>query len=104
MVCEVLTICVQILGSTTVIRDALCARVDPIYGLTTMHASLLVFLAESQPASSSVEAKMGTYAFAVIALGKFILRLPDEILEEELPRLKATLISVRALVLFPTRS
>ena len=70
-------------------------RVDPIYGLTTMHASLSLFLVESPPASSSLESKMGTYAFAVIALGKFILRLPDEILEEELPRLKGTLISVR---------
>ncbi|VDC06929.1 unnamed protein product [Peniophora sp. CBMAI 1063] len=83
----------SVLGSTNVIRDALCQRVDPIYGLTTMHASLLVFLSDAPPPSSSAEAKMTTYAFGMIALGKFILRLPDEILEEELPRLKGTLIS-----------
>jgi hypothetical protein len=53
------------------------------------------------PSSSSEEVKSTTYAFGLIALGKFVLRLPAEIAEEELPRLKVTLISVRErIVLF----
>ena len=44
---------------------------------------------------SDADVKSATVAFGLIALGKFILRLPAEIAEEELPRLKATLISVR---------
>jgi hypothetical protein len=31
-----------------------------------------------------------------MALGKFILRLPAEIVEDELPRLKETIITVRS--------
>lgn len=56
-----------------------------------MHGSLRGFLAE--PALDA-GAKAGSHAFGLIALGKFILRLPAEVLEEELPRLKQTLIAV----------
>lgn len=59
-----------------------------------MHASLRSFHAEARPESSDEDAKALTYAFGLIALGKFILRLPAEIAEEELPRLRGTLISV----------
>ncbi|KAI0030224.1 clasp N terminal-domain-containing protein [Vararia minispora EC-137] len=83
----------SVLGATNVIRDALTSRLDAVYGLTTLHANLLAFAAEAPPTASSAEAKAATYAYGLIALGKFILRLPDEILEEELPRLKSTLIS-----------
>lgn len=79
--------------ATNTIRDALTLRVEPVYGLTTMHASLRTFQAD--PSSDTI-VKAASYAFGMIALGKFILRLPAEILEEELPRLKGTLISVRA--------
>jgi len=58
-----------------------------------LHASLRTFRETPVPVSSSAEVKDGTYAFGLIALGKFILRLPTEVLEEELPRLRATLIS-----------
>lgn len=60
-----------------------------------MHASLRAFHAEPTPSSSDEDIKSSAYAFGLIALGKFILRLPAEIAEEELPRLKGTLISVR---------
>lgn len=56
-----------------------------------MHSSLRSFLAE--PALDT-GVKAGSHAFGLIALGKFILRLPTEVLEEELPRLKQTLIAV----------
>lgn len=85
----------QVLEATNTIRDALTENIEPVYGLTTMHASLRAFHAEPCPESTSEEVKSAAYAFGLIALGKFILRLPAEIAEEELPRLKGTLISVR---------
>ncbi|TFY80271.1 hypothetical protein EWM64_g3741 [Hericium alpestre] len=83
----------QIMEATNFIRDALTSRVEAVYGLMTMHAILQAFRLEPPPPPSSADAKAGTYAYGLIALGKFILRLPAEILEEELPRLKATLTS-----------
>lgn len=80
----------EVLEATKTIRDALAARIEPVYGLTTMHSSLRSFLAE--PASDP-SVKAGSHAFGLIALGKFILRLPAEVLEEELPRLKQTFIA-----------
>ncbi|EGO01747.1 hypothetical protein SERLA73DRAFT_166267 [Serpula lacrymans var. lacrymans S7.3] len=79
----------NVLEATKTVRDALATRIEPVYGVTTMHASLREFYSEPTTDSS---AKSATYAFGIIALGKFILRLPAEILEEELPRLRATLI------------
>lgn len=84
----------QVLEATTNIRDTLTGKLDPVYGLTTMHASLRAFQLEAAPTPSGEEAKSSTYAFGLMALGRFILRLPAEIAEEEIPRLKGTLISV----------
>ncbi|KAF9221886.1 hypothetical protein BS17DRAFT_784123 [Gyrodon lividus] len=78
---------VGVLEATKTIRDALCSRIEPVYGLTTMHSSLRTFLAEP---ALDVGMKAGSHAFGLIALGRFILRLPAEVLEEELPRLKQT--------------
>ncbi|KAJ6516109.1 clasp N terminal-domain-containing protein [Mycena sanguinolenta] len=83
----------NVLEATNTIRDALTMRIEPVYGLTTMHASLRAFSMETHPPTASEEVKAASYAFGLIALGKFILRLPAEIAEEELPRLKKTLIS-----------
>jgi len=55
-----------------------------------MHASLRAFLAEPSP---DTNAKDASHAFGLIALGKFVMRLPTEVLEEELPRLKFTLMA-----------
>jgi CLIP-associating protein 1/2 len=88
-----------VLQGTNAIRDALTSKLEPVYGLTTMHASLRSFYAEPPPTESQEDIKAATYAFGLIALGKFIVRLPAEIAEEELPRLKMTLISVRCLLL-----
>jgi CLIP-associating protein 1/2 len=71
---------------------------DPVYGLTTLHANLKVFYSGSPPLPEDEEVKAATYAFGLMALGKFILRLPAEIAEEELPRLKGTLTTVCLLV------
>lgn len=82
----------KVLEATNTIRDALTSKIEPVYGLTTMHASLKTF--HSEPSRGSEEVKSATYAFGLIAIGKFILRLPAEIAEEELPRIKGTLVSV----------
>ncbi|PCH41419.1 hypothetical protein WOLCODRAFT_89263 [Wolfiporia cocos MD-104 SS10] len=82
-----------VMQATNMFRDLLAGRVEPVYGLTTLHACLRTFRDEPLPPSSSIETKDGTYAFGLIAMGKFVLRLPAEVLEEELPRLRATLIS-----------
>ncbi|KAF8974575.1 clasp N terminal-domain-containing protein [Flammula alnicola] len=84
---------INVLEGTNAIRDALTSQVDPVYGLTTMHASLKVFQSEAPPTPEGADVKAATYAFGLMALGKFILRLPAEIAEEELPRLKTTLIT-----------
>lgn len=83
------------LEATNTIRDALVERIDPVYGLTTLHASLRAFHSEPMLDIEKQEEKSASYAFGLIALGKFILRLPAEILEDELPRMKMTLQTVR---------
>lgn len=81
---------VDVLEATKTIRDALATRIEPVYGLTTMHGSLRAFLAEP---SLDTGAKDASHAFGLIAVGKFVMRLPAEVLEEELPRLKSTLMT-----------
>ncbi len=83
------------LEATSTIRDALIAHTEPVYGFTTLHASLRAFMAADVWQDTTMATKSASYAFGIIGLGKFILRLPAEILEEELPRLKLTLITVR---------
>ncbi|KAF8897283.1 clasp N terminal-domain-containing protein [Infundibulicybe gibba] len=83
----------NVLEASNTIRDMLTSKIEPVYGLTTMHASLRAFYSEATPEFSDDSIKATTYAFGLIALGKFVLRLPAEIAEEELPRLKSTLIT-----------
>jgi CLIP-associating protein 1/2 len=86
--------CLQVLAATNTIRDALIGKVEAVYGLTTVHGSLRAFLAEPIPTKSSSEARDTSLAFGLMALGKFTLQLPAEILEDELPRLKGTIVPV----------
>ncbi|KAI0356623.1 hypothetical protein OH77DRAFT_1423568 [Trametes cingulata] len=82
-----------VMQATNLFRDTLTSRIEPVYGLTTLHACLRAFRNAPPPPSATTEIRDGTYAFGLIALGKFFLRLPAEVLEEELPRLRSTLIS-----------
>ena len=61
-----------------------------------MHGCVKSFASAPPPVDveDGAELKTTSYCFGLSALGKFIRRLPGEILEEELPRLKDTLISV----------
>lgn len=69
--------------------------------LKTLHGCLLQYLA--QPAAVPgrevddrvmAQIRASTHAFGIIGLGKLLMRLPPEILEEELPLMKKTLTSV----------
>jgi CLIP-associating protein 1/2 len=72
-----------------------------VYGLTTMHGCVKSFTSTPPPpeVEGSAELKTMSYCFGLSALGKFIRRLPGEILEEELPRLKDMLISVGGILI-----
>ena len=89
--------------ATNLFRDTLTSRIEPVYGLTTLHAALRAFKDAPLPPATTTEIRDSTYAFGLIALGKFFLRLPAEVLEEELPRLRSTLISVCPFLL-PSRA
>lgn len=90
------TIVIQVFEATFAIRDALTERIEAVYGLTTLHGCIKSFTSIPPPpdVGDGAELKTMSYCFGLSALGKFIRRLPGEILEEELPRLKDTLISV----------
>lgn len=87
--------------ATFAIRDALTDRIEAVYGLTTMHGCVKSFTSVPPPpdVEDGAESKTMSYCFGLSALGKFIRRLPGEILEEELPRLKDTLISVGSIII-----
>jgi CLIP-associating protein 1/2 len=87
----------QVLEATNTIRDSLTAKVEPVFGLGTMHNSLRTFLDLPLPAGATEEVKSASQAFGLIALGKFTLRLPAEVAEDEIPRMKGMLISVSGL-------
>lgn len=91
-----LTSSLQVAEATNTIRDAIATRIDPVYGLKTMTTSLKLFLTQPIPSEGSPEARALAYAFGLLAIGKFLLRLPADIVEEELPRMKTTLTEVRA--------
>ncbi|EJD53867.1 hypothetical protein AURDEDRAFT_133525 [Auricularia subglabra TFB-10046 SS5] len=83
----------HVLEGTAEIRDLLANRLDPIFGLMTVNAALKAFLAEPLPTDTAEEARPASLAFGLIALAKFIVKLPSEVIEEELPRLKSILIT-----------
>ncbi|KZT12975.1 uncharacterized protein LAESUDRAFT_808469 [Laetiporus sulphureus 93-53] len=82
-----------VMQATNMFRDALTSQIEPVYGLTTLHASLRAFRDAAIPEMANIDVRDGTYAFGLISIGKFLLRLPAEVLEEELPRLRTTLIT-----------
>ncbi|KAG8938284.1 suppressor of tub2 mutation [Tulasnella sp. 408] len=83
----------NVFEATNAIRDVLIEKCDPILGLSTVHRSLEGFLKRPAPEESLVDARTSSYCFSLVALAKFILLLPAEVLEDELPRLKNTLIT-----------
>lgn len=83
----------NVFEATNAIRDVLIEKCDPILGLSTVHRNLEDFLKKPAVEESLAEARTSSYCFSLVALAKFILLLPPEVLEDELPRLKGTLIT-----------
>ena len=58
------------LEATATIRDALVERVEPVYGLTTLHASLKSFMAEAPPTDMQEE-KQQSYAYGLMGRSRY---------------------------------
>jgi len=88
---------------TLTIRDAqvelMNERNISLYALSTMNACLKAFLSQPVPLHPSQDTKTRTYTFGLITMAKFIIKLPADIVEEELPKMKQTLVEVITLVL-----
>src|SRR5262249_33837453 len=59
----------QVLEATIAVRDAMTSRIEPVYGLMTMHACLNTFHASPAPSADMDEVKLTSYAFGLMALG-----------------------------------
>ncbi|KAG8885181.1 suppressor of tub2 mutation [Tulasnella sp. 331] len=82
---------------TNAIRDALVEVCDPVIGLTIVHQDLDAFLKRvGREPSSPTEARTSSYCFCLVAMAKFILLLPAEVVEDELPRVQASLLKALA--------
>jgi CLIP-associating protein 1/2 len=66
------------LEGTNAIRGVLTTKSDLVYGLTTIHANLRLCYAEVPPSPEGEEVKASTFAFGLMALGKYFLRLLAE--------------------------
>jgi CLIP-associating protein 1/2 len=78
------------LEATNALRDSMGTSTDPVYGLSTLHACLN----ESLKQASSPSSTIGTYVFGLNGINKFVLRLPAQVLEEELPRIRPLILKV----------
>jgi hypothetical protein len=87
---------IQVVDATNAVRDLVIENSDSIIGLTTMHRCLDNFL-RKPPQGSPEAARPVAYCFGLVAIAKYILMLPAEVLEEELPRIKPTILKVNLL-------
>lgn len=83
------------LQGTNAIRDALTAAVEPVFGLTTANGCLLSFLDEAPPSPELEAVRVNSWAYGLVGMAKLVMRLPPDILEEEVPRIRSTLTTVR---------
>lgn len=84
----------QDLQGTNAIRDALTAAVEPVFGLATASGCLVTFLDEAPPSPELEAVRANSWAYALVGIAKIMMRLPPDILEEEIPRIKGTLTTV----------
>lgn len=93
---QMIALSLQAYEGTNAIRDALVEKCDPVIGLTIVHQDLDAFLKRSTKDDSITDAARTTsYSFCLVAMAKFILLLPAEVLEDELPRVQGSLLKVR---------
>ncbi|CAE6430854.1 unnamed protein product [Rhizoctonia solani] len=81
----------QVLQGTNAIRDTLTAAVEPIFGLATANGCLHSFLDEDPPSTELEPVRANSWAYGLVGMAKIMMRLPSDILEEEIPRVRGTL-------------
>ncbi|CAE7123154.1 unnamed protein product [Rhizoctonia solani] len=81
----------QVLQGTNAIRDALTTAVEPIFGLATTNGCLHSFLEEDPPSAELEPVRANSWAYGLVGMAKIMMRLPADILEEEIPRVRGTL-------------
>ncbi|KAF8741306.1 CLASP N terminal, partial [Rhizoctonia solani] len=81
----------QVLQGTNAIRDALTAAVEPVFGLATANGCLHSFLDEGPPTPELEPVRINSWAYGLVGIAKIMMRLPPDILEEEIPRVRGTL-------------
>ncbi|KAH7345258.1 clasp N terminal-domain-containing protein [Rhizoctonia solani] len=81
----------QVLQGTNAIRDALAAAVEPVFGLATANGCLHSFLDENLPSPELEPVRANSWAYGLVGMAKIMMRLPPDILEEEIPRVRGTL-------------
>ena len=84
--------CAQTIGAVEGIADDFCAELEPLYGLGSLHNSLDQYLALN---ANSNGAEGVSYALGLRLFGRLFSRLPAEVLEEELAKLRDLIINVR---------
>lgn len=67
------------------VTSALCAVVEPLYGLSCLRTSLGKFL---ETHNTNAEDTKKSYGMGLRSFGALFKRLPAEVLEEEIPRAK----------------
>ncbi|KAG9126783.1 suppressor of tub2 mutation [Ceratobasidium sp. 392] len=81
----------QVLQGTNAIRDALTAAVEPVFGLATANGCLVSFLSDPPPSPELEAVRVNSWAYGLVGMAKLAMRLPPDILEEEIPRIRSTL-------------
>ncbi|CAE6524060.1 unnamed protein product [Rhizoctonia solani] len=81
----------QVLQGTNAIRDALTAAVEPVFGLATANGCLHSFVDEDPPTPELEPVRANSWAYGLVGMAKIMMRLPSDILEEEIPRVRNTL-------------
>ncbi|KAG8899341.1 suppressor of tub2 mutation [Tulasnella sp. 403] len=83
----------NLVEATNIIRDELIKKSDPILGLAIVHRKLDEYLRGGTVSDPTLaDTTTSSYCFALLTIAKFILLLPAEVLEDELPRVRDSLL------------
>jgi CLIP-associating protein 1/2 len=82
----------QTVAAVEGIAEVFCAQLEPVYGLGALRSSLATFL-DQAPSTTVASA----FALGLRLMGRYFSRLPMEVLEDELPKAKDLIQTVRSL-------
>lgn len=98
--------------ATTALCSTASAQLSPIFALYTLSSTLRALLPPPSPSdaqrglafSADADAVAQPFAFGLLELGRVVMRLPAEVVSEELPRLRDLILPVRRAVLLESLS